>query len=297
MDSVITTQLPHPFFNNGFITISTPDPDDVESCDGDSGTDVESCDGDSGTDVESCDGDSGTDVESCDGVMSCDDDSDDGVKSCDDDSIAIKNPETVPPYSLFTHGYVAIPAPSPAPAPAPAPAPSPDPAPAPAEASAHSALVLMFCSAGVVPRIDYEELAQKLIGESVPKESVLRRCRREDPDFFWELLSSIGMKPGQRSCLARYLDRNHAGATQVSTDAETVALSNLMSLFASAEVIPTTDYETIAQRLINLGVADETSLHESLRCNPPAFDLFSVMYPGQVYTIMEYLERCDTPDE
>jgi hypothetical protein len=150
----------------------------------------------------------------------------------------------------------------------------------------------MFCSAGVVPRIDYEELAQKLIGESVPKESVLRRCRREDPEFFWELLSSIGMKPGQKSCLARYLDRNHAGAAQAAADPEAAALSNLKSLCASAEVMPPNDHETIARRLIDLGVADEISLRDSLGCSPPAFDLKTIVVKrAQAHAIMEHLEK------
>lgn len=155
------------------------------------------------------------------------------------------------PYSLFTDGYVAIPCPktvivcddiivdsSDAPSPSHPPAPALSPALSPAEASAYSALVLMLCSAGVVPTSDHKELAHKLLGESVPNESVLRRCLRKDTDFFWETLSSIGMKPGQRSCLARYLEQTHTGAAQAVADPEAVALSNIKSLCASA---PTTD--------------------------------------------------------
>ena len=53
---------------------------------------------------------------------------------------------------------------------------------------------------------EYQEFAQKLIDESFTSESVARRGLREDPDFFGHVLSSIGMKIGQRSCITRYLD-------------------------------------------------------------------------------------------
>ena len=156
----------------------------------------------------------------------------------------------------------------------------------------------MLCSAGVVPMSDYQELAQKLIDNSFPSESVGRRALRVDPESFWELLASIGMKKGQQSCLARYLDRPPAAAADsggvaaaASADPEAAALCNLKSLCAAAGVAPT-DHEAIARRLIQLGVADEISLRDSLCCSPPAFDLkTAVVQRFQAITIMDYLEK------
>ena len=56
---------------------------------------------------------------------------------------------------------------------------------------------------------------------------------------------------------------------------------------------PDADYETIAQRFIEQGVADEISLRDSLvACSAPAFDLKSaVLKPAQAYTMMEYLDE------
>jgi hypothetical protein len=88
------------------------------------------------------------------------------------------------------------------------------------------------------------------------------------------------------------LERSHAGEVQAAADAEAVALSNLKSLCASAEVMPPTDHDTIARRLIDLGVADEIGLRDSLGCSPPAFDLKTIVVKrAQAYAIMEHLEN------
>ena len=85
-----------------------------------------------------------------------------------------------------------------------------------------------------------------------------------------------------------------AGTAAACADPEAAALANLKSLCASAGVMPQTDHETIARRLIEHGVADEISLRDSLGCSPPAFDLFSVVDEGQAFTIMDYLELEET---
>jgi hypothetical protein len=85
------------------------------------------------------------------------------------------------------------------------------------------------------------------------------------------------------------------GTAAACADPEAAALANLKSLCAAAGVLPQTDHEAIARRLIEHGVADEISLRDSLGCNPPAFDLFSVVDEGQAFTIMDYLELEETP--
>jgi hypothetical protein len=192
---------------------------------------------------------------------------------------------------------------------APAPGPNASPVSTPpllavdsAPNAAHASLAQMFCAAGVVPVREYQEFAQKLIDESFTSESVARRGLREDPDFFGHVLSSIGMKIGQRSCITRYLDPPSAsaaaaaagggGSEAASADPEVVALSNLKSLCASAGVMPPSDHETIARLLIAHGVADGISLRASLCSSPPAFDLKGVVPKrGQYFAIMDYLDK------
>ena len=150
----------------------------------------------------------------------------------------------------------------------------------------------MFYSAGVVPTRQHVEFAQKLVERRFPSESVVKRGLRHDHQLF----SSIGMQAGQQSssCLSRYLNRLPAAAGgAAAADPEAAALANLKSLCAAAGVLPDLDveYEAIALRLIELGVADEISLRDSLGCSPPAFDLCSVVDQGQAYTIMDYLDR------
>jgi hypothetical protein len=165
----------------------------------------------------------------------------------------------------------------------------------PAEAAGnttHDALSRMFYCAGVVPTRDYQELARKLIAECFPSESVIRRGLRDDP----ALLCCIGMKVGQHSCLTRYLTQPPAAAGAAApAHPEAAALSNLKSLFAAAGVIPDkeldAEYETMAQRLMEQGVADGISLRDSLACSPPAFDLKSIVVKrGQAYTIMDFVD-------
>jgi hypothetical protein len=176
-----------------------------------------------------------------------------------------------------------------------APAGSAATALSPAEAAgntAHDALCRMFYCAGVVPTRDYQELARKLIAECFPSESVIRRGLRDDP----ALLCCIGMKVGQLSCLTRYVSKAPAAAgTAPPAHPEAAALSNLKSLFAAAGVIPDKDldaeYDTMAQRLMEQGVADGISLRDSLVCSPPAFDLKSIVVKrGQAYTIMDFVD-------
>ena len=151
----------------------------------------------------------------------------------------------------------------------------------------------MFYSAGVVPIRELAEFSQKLVERRFPNENVVKRGLRHNR----ELLSSIGMKAGQQSCLTRYLNRPAAAAGgAAAADPEAAALANLKSLCASAGVMTSisdsdVEYDSIARRLIDLGVADEISLRDSLGCSPPAFDLCSVVDEGQAYTIMDYLER------
>ncbi len=148
----------------------------------------------------------------------------------------------------------------------------------------------MFRSAGVVPTREHAELSQKLVERHFPDENVVKRCLRHNR----ELLSSIGMKEGQQSCLTRYFNRPPTAAGgAAAADPEAAALANLTSLCATAGVFTDSDdeYDAIARRLIDLGVADEISLRDSLGCSPPAFDLCSVVDEGQAYTIMDYLER------
>lgn len=160
--------------------------------------------------------------------------------------------------------------------------------------AAYDALSRMLYCAGVVPTRDYQELARKLIAECFPSESVIRRGLQDDP----ALLCCIGMKVGQRSCLTRYLSKPPAagGAAAVFADPEAAALSNLKSLFAAAGVIPDKEsddeYETMARRLVEQGVADGSSLRDSLACSPPAFDLKSIVVKrGQAYTIMDFIDN------
>ena len=174
--------------------------------------------------------------------------------------------------------------------------------------TAHASLAQMLYSAGVVPLREHRGLAQKFIDESFVHERVARKCFCEDPDFFGELLTSIGMKIGQQSCLTRYLNRphvSHSGTTAVSstvgsvygTDAtsenpELVSILCLKSLCATAGVMPPSDHDTIARRLIDHGIADEVSLCASLLGSPPACDLKgAVIKKGQYFTIMDYLDK------
>jgi hypothetical protein len=178
----------------------------------------------------------------------------------------------------------------------PAPAGSTATALSPAEAAgnaAYDALSRMFYCAGVVPTRDYQDLARKLIVECFPSESVIRRGLRDDP----ALLCSIGMKVGQHSCLTRYFSKPPAAAGAAPpAHPEAAALSNLTSLFAAAGVIHDKDlddeYETMARRLMEQGVADGISLRDSLACSPPALDLKSIVVKrGQAYTIMDFIDK------
>jgi hypothetical protein len=192
---------------------------------------------------------------------------------------------------------------------APAPVSTPPLTPAViASNTAHASLAQMLYSAGVVPLREHMGLAQKLIDESFIHERVARKCQYEDPDFFGEMLTSIGMKTGQQSCLTRYLDRplvsasgttassatvGSVGGTEApSKNPEVISMLCLKSLCDTAGVMPPADHETIARRLIDHGVADDISLRASLLWSPPAFDLKSaVVKKGQYFTIMDYLDK------
>ena len=104
-----------------------------------------------------------------------------------------------------------------------------------------------------------------------------------------EVLAAIGMTVAQQSCLFRCLNRPQF--PQAPDDAEAAALAALVSLCATAGVVPSTDYEEIARRLMEQGVADGISLRDSLACSPPALDLKSVVVKrGQAYTIMDFVD-------
>ncbi len=155
--------------------------------------------------------------------------------------------------------------------------------------SAHAALVRLFCCAGIVPLNDHQGLALALVEEGIPDEMVLRIVLDGDTT----LLPCIGMKEGQRSCLLRYLNRT-SSACDVSSashvDPETAAVTNLKYFFAAAGVVPIAHYESIAQRLIEQGVADEISMRDSIRAS--AFDLRNVVVKmGQAVTILRALEN------
>jgi hypothetical protein len=159
-----------------------------------------------------------------------------------------------------------------------------------AEAAAHAALSRMLYSAGIVPTKDHQELAEKLISEGIADPRDLQSCLSDDP----RLLDSIRMKVAQQSCLNRYLSSLPAassGAAPAPADPEAAALANIKSFLAAAGVVPVSHYDNIALQLIEEGVADEVSLHDSLRCVPPAFDLKSLgIKSAQVSTIIRYFE-------
>jgi hypothetical protein len=160
-----------------------------------------------------------------------------------------------------------------------------------AEAKAHAALVGTLHSAGVVPTKDHEKLAHKLILECISDENDLQVGLRDAP----ELLASIGMKPGQQSRLTRYLNRPPAvtgETTAPPADPEAAALDSLKRFFEAACIVPASTYDTIALKLIEQGVADGISLRASLACNPPAFDLNTVVVRTiQASKIVEHLRK------
>ena len=96
----------------------------------------------------------------------------------------------------------------------------------------------MLHSAGVVPTKDYAQLSHKLITDHcIANERDLQMALRDDP----ELLASIGMKPGQQSCLTRHLNRLPAVAAEPVTlpaDPEAAALDALERFFEAAGVVP-----------------------------------------------------------
>ncbi len=207
----------------------------------------------------------------------------------------------VPPLAPLSDSTPAL-APAPAHvaprAPAPAHAPVSDPSPraafvtpvpsadslSPAEADAYAALLRVFVSSGIVPMRDYSGLILKLIDESVADEKCLKKSLHYDP----ELLSKIGMKAGQRSCLLRYLS---GGVAAEREDADAAAAVVLKSFFEAAGVVPAKDYDKLALQLIDQGVADQCSLRDSLRSTPPAFDLEAVVTKqGQRIKITERLD-------
>jgi hypothetical protein len=105
-----------------------------------------------------------------------------------------------------------------------------------------------------------------------------------------EVLAAIGMTAAQQSCLFRCLNRPQF--PQAPDDAEAAALAALVSLCATAGVVPSTDYEEIARRLMKQGVADGISLRDSLACSPPAFDLqLMVVKPLQANKIRKHVEK------
>lgn len=155
-------------------------------------------------------------------------------------------------------------------------------------ASAHAALVRLFYCAGIVPLNDHQGLALALVQEGISDGMVLRMVLDADT----ALLSRIGMKTGQQSCLLRYLNRTSSACDMSSAshdDPETAAVTNLKSFFAAAGVVPIAHYEQIAQRLIDQGVADEVSMRDSIRSS--TLDLKDVVVKvGQAYTILRALE-------
>jgi hypothetical protein len=159
----------------------------------------------------------------------------------------------------------------------------------PEEAFAHAELVGVLRSAGVVPTKDYEDLAHKLVSECIANEGDLQLALCDDP----ALLGSIGMKPGQQSCLTRYLNRPPAVTGETVSppaDPEAAALDSLKRFCEAAGVFPPSTYHAIALKLIEQGVADDISLRTSLACSPPAFDLKSVVVrPVQAAKIAKHL--------
>jgi hypothetical protein len=148
----------------------------------------------------------------------------------------------------------------------------------------------MLHSAGVVPTKDHEQLAHKLMSECIANERDLQLELRDDP----ALLASIGMKPGQQSCLTRHLNRPPAvdGETVFppADDPEAAALDSLKRFFEDAGVVPASTYHGIALKLIEQGVKDSISLRDSLACSSPAFDLNSVVVRSvQAAKILEHL--------
>jgi GTPase SAR1 family protein len=164
--------------------------------------------------------------------------------------------------------------------------------PSSADVAAHAELVRMFYSARMVPTNEYPKLAKVLIYEGIADESDLRISLSDDPG----LLSSLGMKAGQRSCLIQYLN-GLFGAAMANADPEVIALQRLKSFLEAAGVVPSMHHDEIAQRLIQNGVSDETGLRESLQSSSPAFDLRSVVVkPAQTLKITQHLEKCPSLD-
>ena len=160
----------------------------------------------------------------------------------------------------------------------------------PAMAAAYAALLHTFVSSGIVPMRDYSGLILNLIDESVADEKCLKDYLHHDP----ELLSKIGMKVGQRSCLLRYLSRPplSSGAAAEWEDVDAAAAVALKSFFEAAGVVPDKDYDKLALQFIDQGVADECSLRDSLRSTPPAFVFEAVVTKlGQRIKITEHLDR------
>jgi pyruvate/2-oxoglutarate dehydrogenase complex dihydrolipoamide acyltransferase (E2) component len=218
------------------------------------------------------------------------------------------------PAPAPTPAATTSPAPAPAPAPPapapPAPATTPPPPPppplpdsqrifslissppaatvlAPAEADARAALLRVFHRACVVPYAHYESLARRLIFDhGVADESDLRAIVGNDSG----VLASVGMTAGQQSRLVRFL--NVPQGAQAPDDAEAAAVAALVSLCGAAGVVPSDDYKTIAERLVEQGVADDIGLRDSLRCSPPALDLQSmVVKPLQANKLRKFVEN------
>ncbi len=131
--------------------------------------------------------------------------------------------------------------------------------------------------------------ALKLISKGVAHQKGLTRALQADPHF----LTTIGMKAGQQSCLLRRLKQPAAtgGAAVLPEHADAAALAALKTLFAVAGIVPATDYEGLAERLMDQGVADGHSLRYCLALAPPAFDLQAVfLNPLHIGDIMDYLD-------
>jgi hypothetical protein len=96
---------------------------------------------------------------------------------------------------------------------------------------------------------DYSGLALQLVEYGVSDESVLRANVSRVP----ELLSNIGMKVGQSSCLLQWLSTPPGAlgsAAALPQDADAAALASLKFLLRSADVIPAKEHEQLAVLLM-----------------------------------------------
>jgi len=100
------------------------------------------------------------------------------------------------------------------------------------------------------------------------------------------------MTAGQLSCLIRFFNWPPSRYDSEHEDAESLAFTALTSLFATAGVVPAADYDDIALRLIEQGVASDLSLRDSLLCSSQFFDLPSLMVkPMQAGRIIKFLSN------